>query len=119
MESFVIVGKRMDVSDIKNHDNVWMLGENCDGYEAIKLTDELKDAIFKHKIDGEFWKAYYTASGNSVLTRLNSEAMFHAGDLEVETMTTSEWNSYEHKGIDGFLRNYLDDYYDPFEEEDL
>jgi hypothetical protein len=116
--SFVIIGKRIDVADIKKFDNVWMVGENCDGYEAFELTDEVKDAIFEHDIDGEFWKVYFTTTGSDTLTKENAQAMLHAGDLEVETMTISVWNSYEQEGLGGFLKNYLDDYYDPSTEDE-
>lgn len=116
--SFVIIGKRISANEIKSNDNVWMIGENCDGYEAFELTEEVKDAILEHDIDGDFWKAYFTSTGADIITQANSEAMFHAGDLAVEVMEISQWCSYEQEGLDGFLKNYLDDYYDPSEEEE-
>ena len=117
--SFCLIGKAITANEIKNHDDVWMIGENCDGYEAFELTDEVKDAILEHDIDGDFYVAYFVATGKGSIPKETIKKLADEGsDFTIEVCEITEWSSYEQEGLKGFLQNYIEDYFDPTEDEE-
>lgn len=98
--SFIVVGKKIDKSEIKSHGHVWLIGsEYGEGTDAFELTPEMQDIIVAHtgEIYATFISAIKTLSGDDegTLEEEDIKLMSSYGKVDVLAFDKSYYDSLE------------------------
>ena len=116
--SFIIFGKEISASAVKNHEHVWLVGSEWggEGIDAFELDDALKNEIYNRAtLDFKFpratlWKAIYTCSGEDgvMITPEIAQIIIDTGGATVEAFDKSYGNSYNYGGLTEVIERYYE-----------
>ena len=103
--SFVIIGRKISMSDIKKEKEfVYLMGDYFgEGQDIVELNDEMKDYIFANE---DIFDCYHFVTGIIDPSTINKKTLPN-GDLEI---FCGEKNQHSSTNLSDMMRHYSKEY---------